>query len=81
MEKEHRKSTLMNYTKEQLVEYCMCLEHNNNVMEQNFNQQYINCMKLLDNMKLINDTYKNRRKENFVTDTNVGSKTEKGGVV
>ena len=29
MEKEHRKSTLMNYTKEQLVEYCMCLEHNN----------------------------------------------------
>ena len=63
MEKEHRKSTLMNYTKEQLVEYCMCLEHNNNVMEQNFNQQYINCMKMLDDMKLINDTYKNRRKE------------------
>ena len=29
MEKEHRKSTLMNYTKEQLVEYCMYLEHNN----------------------------------------------------
>ena len=63
MEKEHRKSTLMQYTKEQLVEYCMCLEHNNNVMEQNFNQQYINCMKLLDDMKLINDTYKNRKIE------------------
>lgn len=62
MEKEHRKSTLMNYTKEQLVDYCMCLEHNNNVMEQNFNQQYLNCMKLLDDMKLINDTYKNRHK-------------------
>ena len=53
----------MNYTKEQLVDYCMCLEHNNNVMEQNFNQQYENCMKLLDDMKLVNDTYKNRRKE------------------
>ena len=63
MEKEHRKSTLMRYTKEQLVDYCMCLEHNNNVMEQNFNQQYINCMRMLDDMKLINDTYKNRKKE------------------
>lgn len=62
MEKEHRKSTLMNYTKEQLVDYCMCLEHNNNVMEQNFNQKYRNCMQMLDDMKLLNDTYKNRRK-------------------
>ena len=26
-------------------------------------QQYENCMKLLDDMKLVNDTYKNRRKE------------------
>ena len=34
-----------------------------NVMEQNFNQQYKNCMKLIDDMKLVNDTYKNRRKE------------------
>ena len=63
MEKEHRKSTLMGYSKEYLVEYCMCLEHNNNVLEQNFEQQYKNCMQLLDDMKLINDTYKNRRKE------------------
>ena len=63
MEKEHRKSTLMNYTKEELVEYCMCLEHTNNVLEHNFENQYRNCMKLLDDMKLINDTYKNRRKE------------------
>lgn len=62
MEKEHRKSTLMNYTKEQLVDYCMCLEHNNNVMEQNFNQQYLNCMRLIDDMKLVNDAYKNRHK-------------------
>jgi uncharacterized protein YdeI (YjbR/CyaY-like superfamily) len=45
------------------VEYCMCLEHNNNVLEHNFENQYRNCMKLLDDMKLINDTYKNRRKE------------------
>ena len=63
MEKDHRKSTLMNYTKEQLVDYCMCLEHNNNVLEHNFNQQYKNCLKLLDDMKLVNDTYKNSRKE------------------
>ena len=63
MEKEHRKSTLMNYTKEQLVDYIMCLEHNNNVLEQNFEQQYINCMRMLDDMKLVNDTYENRRKE------------------
>ena len=63
MEKEHKKATLMSYTKECLVEYCMCLEHNNNVMEENFNRQYENCMKLLDDMKLVNDTYKNRKKE------------------
>lgn len=70
MEKEHRYSTLMNYTKKQLVEHCMCLEHNNNVLEQNFNQQYLNVLQLLDDMKLVNDTYKNRKKPiNFSSST------------
>jgi hypothetical protein len=63
MKKEHRKSTLMGYTKEQLVDYVMCLEHNNNVMEQNFNQQYKNCLELVNQMNIFNDAYKNRHKD------------------
>lgn len=74
MEKEHRKSTLMNYTKEQLVEHIMCLEHNNNVLEENFNRQYENCMKLLNDMNLINDTYKNRKIDRCDVCVNKGCK-------
>lgn len=47
IEKEHRKSTLMSWTKEQLVERIMCLEHNNNVFNERLDQQAKNFKTLL----------------------------------
>ena len=57
VQKEHRKATLMKWTKEELADYVMCLEHNINVVNESFDNQYNNCLKLLDDMKLINKTY------------------------
>lgn len=56
-QKEHRKATLMKWTKEELVEHIMCLEHNINAVSESFDNQYNNCLKLLDDMKLVNKTY------------------------
>lgn len=58
--KEHKRSTLMRYTKEQLVEHCMCLEHNVEALTTNFEIQYDHCMQVINDMKLINKTFKNK---------------------
>lgn len=47
IEKEHKKSTLMNMTKNQLSELVMCLEYNNNVLHDVINQQYKSFIALL----------------------------------
>ncbi len=47
IEKEHRKTTLMQWTKEQLIEHIMCLEHNNNVLHDTIDQQAQNFKELL----------------------------------
>ncbi len=56
-QKEHKKATLMRWSKEELAEYILCLEHNINAVNESFDNQYNNCLKLLDDMKLINKTY------------------------
>lgn len=56
-QKEHRKTALMKWTKEELAEHIVCLEHNYNNLHESFDNQYHNCLKLLDDMKLVNDTY------------------------
>lgn len=61
--KEHSRNTLMQWSKADLIEHILCLEHNVNVLHETFEQQYKNCMQLLDDMKLINDTLKSVRKE------------------
>lgn len=60
--KEHKRNTLMQWSKADLVEHILCLEHNVNVLHETFEQQYKNCMQLIDDMTLINDTLKNVRK-------------------
>lgn len=60
--KEHKRNTLMQWRKADLVEHILCLEHNVNVLHETFEQQYKNCMQLIDDMTLINDTLKNVRK-------------------
>ena len=45
IEKEYKKSTLMNWKKEDLVEHILCLIHNNNVLHDTLDtqaQNYIN---------------------------------------
>lgn len=61
-QKEHRKTALMKWTKEELADHIVCLEHNYNILYESFDNQYRNCLKLLDDMKLINDTYSNVKK-------------------
>ena len=56
-QKEHKKETLMRWSKEELAEYIMCLEHNINVVSESFDNQYHNCLKLLGDMNLVNKTY------------------------
>lgn len=62
IQKEHKKETLMRWTKEELVEHIMCLEHNLNVLNDKFDAQYYNCWRLLDEMKLTKNTYMEAKK-------------------
>lgn len=61
--KTHKRSTLMNWTRRELVDHIMMLEHNNRVMEETFEQQYKNCMQLIRDMDIFNKTYKERHGE------------------
>jgi hypothetical protein len=61
---KHSRSTLMGYTKEELVDHCLCLEHNNRVLKEIFEAQYQNCMKIIDDMNLLNATLLKVRKIN-----------------
>ena len=53
-----KKSTLQNYTKVQLIDIVLCLQHNNEVFEQTLDQQYHNALKLLEEMNIFNIAYK-----------------------
>lgn len=57
MQKEHKKQTLLNWSKEELADYIIMLEHNINVVNESFENQYNNCLKMIDDMKLLNKTY------------------------
>ena len=58
---QHSEKTLNSWSKQQIIKHCMCLEHNNKVLNESFERQYQNCMKIVEDMNLLNDTYKNRR--------------------
>ena len=66
--KQHSKKTLMGYKKEELVEHCMALEHNNKALKKNFEIQYQNCMKIINDMNLLNKGYKESKKANNIKD-------------
>ena len=50
-EKEYSDSTLMSFTKKQLIEYIHCLVHNNNVLQETVNEQADTMGKLFDMLK------------------------------
>ena len=51
IEKEHKRLTLMNRKKKDLVDQIMCLEHNNNVLHDMLNQQAENFKKICEDCK------------------------------
>lgn len=59
------RSTLMGYTKEQLVDRIECLEHNNAVPSESLDQQYNNAVKLLAGMDMRNTTYQKAKKHSL----------------
>ncbi|SCH19660.1 Uncharacterised protein [uncultured Clostridium sp.] len=50
-EKEYSDSTLMGFTKKQLIEYIHCLVNNNNVLQETVNEQAKTMGKLFDMLK------------------------------
>ena len=61
IDKQHTRGTLMNYSKSDLVEHCMALEHNISALKERFEVQYSNCMKIVDDMKLLNENLRRVR--------------------
>jgi len=59
---KHKKTTLMNWNKEKLVEEIMILEQNNENLKWNFEVQYKNCMNIVNDMNLLNEIIKNKSK-------------------
>ena len=62
IEKEHKLKTLMNYTKRELAEHCMTLEHNNNTLRETIDQQYANSQKIIKDMEIAKLTYRESKK-------------------
>lgn len=56
-QKEHKKSSLNHWNKEELIDYIIMLEHNINAVSESLDIQYGNCIKLLEEMHLVNKTY------------------------
>lgn len=56
-QKEHRKATLMHWSKEEMAEHIMMLEHNLNSIGESFDIQYKNVINMLNQMSLVNKTY------------------------
>jgi hypothetical protein len=61
--KKLKRSTLMRYSKKQLVNGYMILQHNVEALNENFEIQYQNCMNIVDDMKLLNKTFNNKNKK------------------
>lgn len=53
-----RATQLMRYSKKDLAEKCAVLEKNVKVMKERFEIQYLNCIKMVDTMKILNKTFK-----------------------
>lgn len=59
--KLHTKDGLKAWTKERLVEHIVCLEYNIEAMQESFEIQYMNCVRMIDSMSMVNDGFKKSR--------------------
>ena len=60
--KYHKKETLQNWSKKDLIEHCLCLENNNKALKESFEIQYSNCIKIVADMNELNTIFKNIKK-------------------
>jgi len=58
---KHAKATLKNWNKEKLVEEIMILEQNIENLKWSFEVQYQNCINIIEDMNLLNDTFKKQK--------------------
>ena len=63
MTNSHTEKTLMSYSKQELVDHCIALEKTNEALRQTFEIQYANCMKMVEDMKILNSTLEKARSE------------------
>jgi len=52
----------MNWSKQKLVDYVNDLENNNENLKKNFETQYQNCMKIVNDMNVLNGVMNNKIK-------------------
>ena len=80
--KTHSVNTLNHWTKQELVEYITLLEENYINLEKRFDIQYTNCLKLIDDMAIVNETYKQARKNiwRFIETPDSKSEMEKATI-
>ena len=50
----HTEKTLMSYSKQELVDHCIALEKTNDALRTSFEIQYDNCIKMVNDMKILN---------------------------
>ena len=65
MTDNHTEKTLMSYSKQELVDHCIALEKTNEALRTTFEIQYANCMKIVEDMKILNNTLEKARSEVF----------------
>lgn len=58
---KHAKATLMNWNKEKLADQVLFLEQNIENLKWSFEVQYQNCINIIKDMNLLNDTFKKQK--------------------
>jgi len=51
----------MGWTKEELIDQIKVLENNIEVLESRFDNQYMNCLNMVNSMAILNNGYKKRK--------------------
>ena len=58
-DKIHEKETLIKYSRSELADHCITLEHNNKALKATIEQQYANCVQIINDMDVLNERLKN----------------------
>ena len=65
----HKESALKKYSKKELINHCIDLEHNLDALKKTFEVQYQNCMNMIADMNILNNTMKKVMEKSNETNT------------